>query len=46
MKDASSRDLIQFFVRMELYGKKFFIYGNCMIKPFGQPERFLQLKLM
>ena len=22
---------------MKLYGKKFFIYGNCMIKNFGQP---------
>ena len=25
---------------MELYGKKFFVYGNCMIRSFGQPRTF------
>ena len=24
---------------MELFGKKFCIYGNCMIRSFGQPGR-------
>ena len=25
---------------MELYGKKFFVNGNCMIRSFGQPRTF------
>ena len=40
-KNAYYRVFIQFSVRMELYeivyDKKFLIYGNCMIRSFGQP---------
>ena len=36
-KNAYHRVFIQFSVRMELYDKKFLIYGNCMIRSFGQP---------
>ena len=36
-KKAYHRDFIHFSVRMELFGKKFFLYGNCMIRSFGQP---------
>ena len=32
----SHRDFIQFSVCMELYGKKIFRYGNCVIRSFGQ----------
>ena len=27
---------------MELYDKKFLIYGNCMIRSFGQPGKLLK----
>ena len=36
-KNACHRNFIQFSVRIELYDKKCFIYGNCMIRIFGQP---------
>ena len=36
-KNAYHRVFIQFSVRMKLYDKKFLIYGNCMIRSFGQP---------
>ena len=36
-KNVYHRDFIQCSVRMELYDKKFFINGNCMIRSFGQP---------
>ena len=38
-KNAYHRVFIQFSVRMELYDKKFLIYGNCMIRSFDQPGR-------
>ena len=31
---------MQFSVRMALYGKKFFIYGNSIVRSFGQSEFF------
>ena len=34
-KKAGHRNFIQFSVRMNFYGKKFFIYENCMIKNLG-----------
>ena len=36
-KNVYHRDFIQFFVRMELYDKKFLIFWNCMIRSFGHP---------
>ena len=39
-KNDYHRDFIQFSVRMALYGKKFLIYGNCMIRSFGHPGLF------
>ena len=27
---------------MKLYDKKFLIYGNCMIRSFGQPGLFMR----
>ena len=36
-KNLYHRDFIQCSVRMELYDRKFFINGNCMIRSFGQP---------
>ena len=39
-KNAYHRVFIQFSVRMELYDKKFIIYGNCMIRSFGKPGLF------
>ena len=36
-KNVYHRDFIQFSVRMELYDKKFLMYGNCMIRSFGHP---------
>ena len=42
-KNAYHRVFIQFSVRMELYDKKFLIYGNCMIRSFGQPGKFLTI---
>ena len=38
-KNAYHKNFIRFSVRMELYAKKFFIYGYCLIKSFGQPGR-------
>ena len=38
-KNAYHRVFIQFSVRMELYDKKFLIYGNCMIRSIGQPGK-------
>ena len=39
-KNAYHRVFIQFSVQwkcMKLYDKKFFIYGNCIMRSFGQP---------
>ena len=36
-KNVYHRDFVQRSVRMELYDKKFLIYGNCMIRSFGHP---------
>ena len=41
-KNAYHRVFIQFSVRMKLYDKKFLIYGNCMIRSFGQPGLLLE----
>ena len=40
-KNVYHRDFIQFSVRMELYDKKFLIYGNCMIRSFGHTGKLL-----
>ena len=39
-KNVYHRDFIQFSVRMELYDKKFLIYGNSMIRSFGHPGKW------
>ena len=30
---------------MKLYDKKFLIYGNCMIRSFGQPGKMNKLQI-
>ena len=43
MEKYYHRDFIHISVRMELYDKKFLIYGNCMIRSFGHPGDRTQL---
>ena len=43
-KNVYHRNFVQFSVRMELYDKKFLIYGNCMIRNFGHPGLFAAVK--
>ena len=42
-KNVYHRDLTQFSVRMELYDKKFLIYGNCMIRSSVHSGQFSAL---